>query len=131
MFGGAALLLFHQSVRHSGDLDLLATADERPTARAIQASLARGLSPAAEALKFGTLRFEDISHGSLDMKLWIAASDGRRLFRVDLNRFGSVLQREIEEHAVDVDNDHIAQVRSASRDFLLLQKRNVSSSAES
>ena len=29
LFGGAALLLFHQSVRHSGDLDLLARADER------------------------------------------------------------------------------------------------------
>ena len=25
LFGGAALLLFHQSVRHSGDLDLLAS----------------------------------------------------------------------------------------------------------
>lgn len=122
LFGGAALLLFHQSVRHSGDLDLLATADERPTVGAIQASLAERLAPAAEALKFGTLQFEDISQGSLDVKLWIVASDGRRLFRVDLNRFGTVLQSAIEEHAVDVDNDHMARVRSASRDFLLLQK---------
>lgn len=56
------------------------------------------------------------------MKLWVVAGDGRRLFRVDLNRFGSVLQNEIEEHSVELDDEHVAQVRSASRDFLLLQK---------
>jgi hypothetical protein len=28
LIGGAALLLFHQSVRHSGDLDLLIRADD-------------------------------------------------------------------------------------------------------
>lgn len=122
LFGGAALLLFHQSVRHSGDLDLLARADERPTAEAIRDSLAAGLAPAGKALNLGILQFEDISLGKLDMKLWIAAGDGRRLFRVDLNRFGSVLQSEIEEHSVALDNEHVTQVRSASRDFLLLQK---------
>lgn len=46
LFGGAALLLFHQSARHSGDLDLLARADERPTTEAIRDSLALGLAPA-------------------------------------------------------------------------------------
>jgi len=122
LFGGAALLLFHQSVRHSGDLDLLARADERPAAEAIQAALAEGLSSAAKALNFGVLQFEDASTGDLDMKLWIKASGGRRLFRVDMNRFGSVLESEIVEYAVAVDDDHIASVKSASRDFLLLQK---------
>jgi hypothetical protein len=122
LFGGAALLLFHQSVRHSGDLDLLARVEERPNPDEIQASLAAGLSSAAEALNFAPLRFENVSQGNLGTKLWIAAGDGRRLFRVDLNRFGSVLQSEIEEHAVDIDSEHIASVKSASRDCLLLQK---------
>lgn len=33
-----------------------------------------------------------------------------------------MLESEIEEHAVAVDDEHIARVKSASRDFLLLQK---------
>ncbi len=69
LFGGAALLLFHQSLRHSGDLDLLARVDERPTAEAMQASLAAGLAPATEALNLGALQFEDVSRSELDMKL--------------------------------------------------------------
>src|SRR5437879_2738347 len=53
LFGGATLLLFHHSVRHSGDLDLLSRIDERPTSGAIQASLADGLASVGEALNLG------------------------------------------------------------------------------
>ncbi len=122
LIGGAALLLFHQSVRHSGDLDLLARADEHPTTKAIRASLAAGLASAAEAMNFGVLQFEDVSKGGLDRQLWIRTGTGRRLFRIDMNRFGSVLESKIDEYAVPVDDGHIAKVKSASRDSLLLQK---------
>src|SRR5262249_4043119 len=41
---------------------------------------------------------------------------------VDIGRFGSVLENEIDEYAVEIDDEHIAKVKAASRDFLLLQK---------
>lgn len=41
---------------------------------------------------------------------------------MDITRFGSVLESEVEEHAVEIDEDNVAQVKAASRDFLLLQK---------
>ena len=122
LFGGATLLLFHESLRHSGDLDLLSRTDERPPSAAIGASLAAGLASAAEALKLAPLQFEDVSPGDLDMKLWVKAGDGRRLFRVDLSRFGSVLASHVEEHEIDIDHDRFATVKAASREFLLLQK---------
>jgi hypothetical protein len=33
-----------------------------------------------------------------------------------------VLESEIEEHTVEIDEDNVAKVKAASRDFLLLQK---------
>jgi len=41
---------------------------------------------------------------------------------VDITRFGSVIESEVEEHAVEIDEDSIAKVKAASREFLLLQK---------
>lgn len=122
LFGGATLLLFHDSPRHSGDLDLLSRTAERPTIAAIQTALDAGLGPAAEALNLAPLQYEDAFQGELEMKLWVKAGDGRPLFRVDLNRFGSVLDSEIEEHDIAIDNDKLATVKAASREFLLLQK---------
>jgi hypothetical protein len=51
-----------------------------------------------------------------------SSRDSSLLFKVDITRFGSVLESEIEEHTVEVDEQTIAQVKAASRDFLLLQK---------
>src|SRR6202140_5070 len=58
LFGGATLVLFHDSVRHSADLDLLARAAELPTPEELRASLENGLAPAAEALNLGPLQVE-------------------------------------------------------------------------
>jgi hypothetical protein len=41
---------------------------------------------------------------------------------VDISRFGSVLENEVEEHTVEIDEQTVAQVKAASRDFLLPQK---------
>jgi len=126
LFGGATLLLFHESQRHSGDLDLLSRGPEQPTSEAIQSSLANGLASAAEALNLGPLQFEDISKSDLDLKLWIKSRDGRPLFRVDVNRFGSVLESEVEEHLVIIDDETLAKVKSVSPDFQLLQRQSAS-----
>ena len=44
------------------------------------------------------------------------------LFKVDITRLGSVLESEVEEHAVEIDEENVATVKAASRDFILLQK---------
>ncbi len=41
---------------------------------------------------------------------------------MDITRFGSVLESSVEEHAIEIDEDNVAKVKAASRDFLLLQK---------
>ena len=122
LFGGATLLLFHDSLRYSGDLDLLSRTDVRPSPQAVSAALAAGLNPAAEALGFAPLQFEVATPWDLDLKLWVHAGTGRRLFRVDLSRFGSVLASQIEDHEIGLEDNRIATVKAASRDFLLLQK---------
>jgi len=58
LFGGATLVLFHDSVRHSADLDLQPRADEPPMPDKLRASLVNGLTPAAEALNLGPLQVD-------------------------------------------------------------------------
>jgi hypothetical protein len=117
LFGGATLLLFHDSVRHSADLDLLPRADKLPTTEDLRASFAAGLASAADALNLGPLQVEVSGD-----KILVKKRDNSLLFKVDITRFGSVLESEIEEHAVEIDEDNVAKVKAASRDFLLLQK---------
>src|SRR5271166_4720915 len=57
-FGGASLVLFYGSPRHSGDLDLLTSADAPPSAAELEAVLWRPLSEVAETLGFGELTIE-------------------------------------------------------------------------
>lgn len=117
LFGGATLLIFHDSVRHSADLDLLPRADKLPSSDDLRASLAAGLSSAADALNLGPLRVEVSGD-----KILVQKRDHSLLFKVDITRFGSVLESEVEEHAVEIDEGNVAKVKAASRDFLLLQK---------
>lgn len=117
LFGGATLLLFHDSVRHSADLDLQPRAGELPTSEDLRTSLATGLVSAADALTLGPLHIEVSGD-----KILVKQRNNSLLFKVDITRFGSVLESEIEEHAVEIDEDSIANVKAASREFLLLQK---------
>lgn len=117
LFGGATLLLFHESVRHSADLDLLPRGDEIPNSEDLRASLAAGLASAAEALNLGPLQVETSGD-----RILVKKRDSTFFFKVDITRFGSVLESEVEEHTVEVDEQTVAQVKAASRDLLLLQK---------
>lgn len=117
LFGGATLLLFHDSVRHSADLDLLRRGEQLPTSEDLRASLAAALASAAVALNLGPLQVEVSGD-----KILVKKRDSSLLFKVDITRFGSVLESEVEEHTVEIDDQTVAQVKAASRDFLLLQK---------
>lgn len=117
LLGGATLLLFHDSVRHSADLDLLGRTDKLPTPEDLRGSLATGLAPAAEALNLAPLHVEVSGNHVL-----VKTRDKNLLFKVDITRVGSVLESEVEQHAVEIDEENVATVKAASRDFLLLQK---------
>lgn len=125
LFGGSSLVFFHQSVRHSADIDLLARTEQPPTQEDIRESLERGLSPTAEALHLTPLQFEANAGTGPETKLWVRSHTGHSLFSVDFNRFGSVLESEIEEHSLAIDSEEFAKVKSASREFLLLTEGGV------
>jgi hypothetical protein len=122
LFGGATLVLFHNSVRQSNDLDLLSRVAELPSGGSIVESLKRGLESVSEALNVGPLQFVVGKSGFPEVKVSVENGSGAHLFRVDLNRKGSVIETEIEEHEIQVEEDVLGIVKSASKDFLLLQK---------
>jgi len=121
LFGGATLVLFHNSVRHSNDLDLLSN-EKLPSSDAIIESLKRGLQAPVEALNIGALQYEVRNGNQPELKIFVSDGAGSRLFQIDFTRMGSVIESEIEDHEIELDDDFLSNVKSASKEFLLLQK---------
>lgn len=119
LFGGATLVLYHGSARHSADLDLLPRSASGPSPKEVVACLQRDLTPIAEILRFGELEFEILTSDGQEGKISVTARSGQRLFRIDLTRFGSAIASEVEDHPIEGED---AVIRSASKDLLLLQK---------
>jgi Nucleotidyl transferase AbiEii toxin, Type IV TA system len=122
LFGGATLVLYHDSVRHSADLDLLSRGVETPSRQEIIASLGRDLAPISAILDMGPLRFESDTAKSFEGRVFVMTDSGRTLFRVDLSRLGSAIESEIEEHRMDGETGISTVVKSATKELLLLQK---------
>jgi hypothetical protein len=122
LFGGATLVLFHESVRHSADLDLLARGTSLPTLDEIIVTLKRELSPIAQILRLGDLQFETAGSGTQIGRIFVASTSGQRLFRVDLTKFGSAIESEIETHAIEAQSGESVVIKSATKELLLLQK---------
>jgi hypothetical protein len=124
LYGGANLILFHNSVRHSGDLDLLLRSGEMPSAPAITKVLIEGLDRLSGLLNFGKLEARVFGPADQAMtKIAIIAPGNRTLFTVDLGGIGSVIQSGIEEHTIQaIALSKPAIIKSVSRDHLLLQK---------
>ncbi len=122
LFGGANLIFFHNSLRHSADLDLLSITPDMPEIDDIRNTLVEGLKPLIQLLKIEDLKIQIIRSEDAMKKISIGA-DGRTLFTVDLTRMGSVLEKEVEEHPTEsVSSDLIGMIKAVSRDLLLLQK---------
>lgn len=122
LVGGATLILFFESVRHSADLDLLSRTEKLPLADEMITSLKEGLGPIAEPLGFAPLQIQTNATSEKEVQLSIATGSGQRLFRIDLNRFGSVIESEIETHREEAIIGIQADIKAASKDLLLLQK---------
>ncbi|HEY0701317.1 MAG TPA: nucleotidyl transferase AbiEii/AbiGii toxin family protein [Candidatus Acidoferrales bacterium] len=123
IFGGANLILFHGSMRHSADLDLLSTGAEMPDSRQMAAVLEAGLKPLCQLWGFEGPKVQiTVSDESLK-KILVSKSDGTALFTVDLTRMGTILAGEIEEHTFEsASSSTTVTIKAASRDLLLLQK---------
>lgn len=121
LFGGATLVLYHDSVRHSADLDLLWRGSDAPSREAVAACLKRELSPFAEVLGVGALAFEFQNLADREAKIYVNSA-GRQLFRVDLTRLGSAIESEVESHPVDSEGHGSAVIKCVTKDLLLLQK---------
>lgn len=57
-----------------------------------------------------------------EVKVSVQSGSAAHLFRVDLTRQGSVIESEIEEHKLQIEEHVLGIVKSASKNFLLLQK---------
>ena len=122
LFGGATLVLFHESVRHSADLDLLPLGTSIPTRDEMISTLRREISPIAETLEFGELKFDEAGSGSVEGSIFVSSSSGQRLFRVDLTKFGSAIESEIETHPIESQSGESVDIKSPTKELLLLQK---------
>jgi Nucleotidyl transferase AbiEii toxin, Type IV TA system len=124
LYGGASLVLFHQGVRHSADLDLVPnTGQERPSTEAITNSLNEGLQDISDVLGLSPLRLETEVNSVPELKINVYAKDDRRLFRVDFNKYGSVINSEVEVQRLEgVTPSYEADVLLASKELLLCHK---------
>lgn len=122
LYGGANLVLFQESVRHSADLDLQLRSD-LPPADQVTDALREGLDPLAKLLELDPLQMNVFRPGQDLLKIGISSSAGAVLFTIDLNRMGSVIQSGIDEQVLEgLGTRDTANVKFVSRDHLLLQK---------
>lgn len=123
LYGGANLILFHNSLRTSRDLDLLSSAAPLPDANDLTRVLSDGLQDLGNLLGLAPLAVRvNLAKPSL-IKLEVTDAESRNLFTVDLGGLGSVLKSGIEEHALEsLSSNAKAVIKTVSRDHLLLQK---------
>jgi len=120
-FGGASLVLFYGSTRHSGDLDLLVASADAPDAGTIAGLLERPLSEVSAALGLTALNIDAPLHGGGFAKPAVRAGQ-QALFTIDLTRIGSVIRSEVVRVPVTSDPDEHVRVAIPSLDLQLLYK---------
>jgi hypothetical protein len=120
LFGGASLVLFHESPRLSRDLDLLVSPGQLPNPKEIQDVVRSGIQPVAETFGLGQLEFkEDVETPSI-VKQWILANH-KPLFSIDLTTIGgTVLESQIVKHTIAGRPEKTVLTLSAN--YLLYQK---------
>ena len=120
-FGGASLVLFYGSPRHSGDLDLLISTETAPSAGAVQKALEGPLRADAEILGYPGLTIEPARTAGEFSKLAVRAGT-RILFTIDLTRISAVIRGELVEFPIASDSSEHVTVQVPSRNLQLLFK---------
>jgi len=123
LVGGANLVLFQESIRHSADLDFFPVSGDLPDVAKLNEILLNGLTPLAKLLNLDPLSLKTISSEDGLIKLMLSSNVGRTLFTVDITKIGSVLESNVEELPLEATAVHRAAIiKFASRDQLLLNK---------
>jgi len=120
-FGGASLVLFYGSPRHSGDLDLLTNHETPPSADELVKVLEQPLSATAEILGFPNLKIEPARATGQFLKLAVKSGE-RFLFTIDLTKIGSVIKSELVNFKIASDLSEPITVTVPSPNLLLLFK---------
>jgi hypothetical protein len=121
-FGGASLVLFYGSPRHSGDLDLLVSTETPPSIDQLRQVLEQPLRAAAEALGILELGIEEPTRATGEFLKLAVTSGARILFTIDLTRMSSVIRSELVEFPLASDSMKYIAVPVPSRDLQLLFK---------
>lgn len=119
LFGGATLVLFYGSQRHSGDIDLLPNSDETPEPEEIINAIKPALNEVAEALGLAPLTISFLGNLGNVQKLQITGKDAQALFTIDVSRMSAVINSELVEQPILTED---ALVKYPSRNLLLLHK---------
>jgi hypothetical protein len=119
LFGGATLVLFYGSQRHSGDIDLLVDCDEPPRPEEIIDAIRPSLNEVAEALNLAPLAIVSLNITGAVEKLQIANQEGQVLFTIDITRISAVIKSELVEKPLLTEE---ARVKYPSKNLLLLYK---------
>ena len=112
-------------MRALGILRILIYLHEGPRyRRAMKSSnaLRRELSPIAQVLQLGELQFGSRGSSTEEGSIFVSSSSGQRLFRVDLTKFGSAIESEIETHPIEAQSGESVEIKSATKELILLQK---------
>ena len=117
-FGGASLVLFYGSPRHSGDLDLLTNVDSPPSLEELETVLRAPLRDTAAILGYKDLTITPARAAGEFLKL-VVSSGGQVLFTIDVSRITAVIKSELVSLSLPLDP---IAVQVPSRDLELLFK---------
>ncbi|MBZ5527554.1 MAG: nucleotidyl transferase AbiEii/AbiGii toxin family protein [Acidobacteriia bacterium] len=123
LYGGANLILFHDSARTSRDLDLIPKALDCPSVDEVIKVLSVELQELAGLLGYAPLTVEIVHSRTMPCKLELFSGEGATLFTIDMGGLGAVAASGIEEHSLEaVSRSATAAVQVVSKNHLLLQK---------
>lgn len=120
-FGGASLVLFYGSQRHSRDLGLLISAGQAPTAVQLRDAIQGPLDEVAELLGLRELQIEEARGLGTFIKLRVASGQ-QLLFTIDLTKISAAISSELTEVLLPNDDDDPVPIALPSRNLELLFK---------
>lgn len=91
--GGASLVLFYGSQRHSADIDLLPDSEEIPKPDRIIECISPTLGEVAQALGLAPLTIRAIADIAYLLKINVESRGQRALFTIDVSRTSTVIKK--------------------------------------
>ena len=120
LFGGATLVLFYGSQRHSADIDLLVDSEQPPNPDEITKAILPPLREVAAILGLEQISIEPIISADNFQKLNVFLPvQGKVLFTIDIGSVSAIIKSELVEQNVLSEE---ARIKYPTRNLLLLHK---------